>query len=66
MSKVAAQGGLEIVHLKVLLPTPNPVITEVGLVGVEIVPAPPIKVQSPEPAVGVLAAITALEVTQTV
>jgi hypothetical protein len=50
----------------VLFPIPNPVITEVGLVGVAIVPEPPINVQTPEPAVGVFAAITALELTQTV
>jgi len=41
-------------------------MTEVGLVGVEIVPLPPINVHTPVPAVGVLAAIVALELTQTV
>lgn len=66
LSKVAAHGAFEIVHLKVLLPTPKPVIVVTGLVGVVIVPEPPIKVQSPVPAVGVLAAIVALELTQTV
>lgn len=62
----AVHGGLVILHLKVLLPTPNPVITEVGLFGETIVPLPPINVQIPVPAVGVLAAIVALDVTQTV
>lgn len=49
-----------------LLPTPKPVIVVTGLLGVVIVPAPLIKVQSPVPAVGVLAVIVALELTQTV
>ncbi len=66
LSKVAVQGGLEMVHRKVLFPTPKPVMVVTGLVGVVIVPAPLTKVQSPEPAVGVLAAIVALELTQTV
>ncbi len=66
LSKVAVQGGFEIVHRKVLFPTPKPVMVVTGLLGVVIVPAPLIKVQSPEPAVGVLAAIVALELTQTV
>jgi hypothetical protein len=63
---VFAQGAFEVVHWKVLFPTPKPVIVVAGLVGVVIVPEPPIKVQSPEPAVVVLAAITAFELTQTV
>ncbi len=43
LSRRVAQGGLVIRHLKVLFPTPNPVITEVGLFGETIVPDPPIK-----------------------
>jgi hypothetical protein len=61
-----AQGAFEVVHLKVLFPTPNPVIVVAGFVGVVIVPDPPIKVQRPVPAVGVLAAIIAFELIQTV
>ena len=65
-SKELAQGGFEVVHLNVLFPTPNPVMVVFGKVGEVIVPLPPIKVHAPEPAVGVFAAITALELTQTV
>lgn len=66
LSNDATQGALEVVHRNVLLPTPKPVIVVAGLVGVVIVPDPPINVQSPAPAVGVFAAIVALELTQTV
>lgn len=65
-SNDAAQGGFEVVQRKVLFPTPNPVIVVAGLVGVVIVPDPPIKVQTPDPAVGVFAAIVAVELIQTV
>ena len=65
-SKEATQGAFEMVHLKVLFPTPNPVMLVFGELGETIVPLPPIKVQAPVPAVGVFAAITALELTQTV
>mgnify|MGYP001592676019 CR=1 FL=1 len=61
-----AQGAFEIVHLKTLLPTPNPVIVVAGLVGVVIVPLPESNVHAPVPAVGVFAAIVAPPVTQTV
>lgn len=66
LSQVCAQGGFVIRQRKVLFPTPNPVIREVGLFGETIVPLPPIKVHCPVPAVGVLAAIVAPELTQTV
>ena len=49
-----------------LFPTPSPVISEVGLLGETIVPDPPIKIHCPVPAVGVFAAIVAVELTQTV
>jgi hypothetical protein len=45
---------------------PNPVTVVAGFVGVAIVPEPPINVQFPEPAVGVLAAMVAVELTHTV
>lgn len=61
-----AQGGFEVVQRKTLFPTPKPVIVVAGFVGVVIVPDPLIKVHNPEPAVGVLAAIVAAELTHTV
>ena len=64
-SKVAVQGAFEIVHLKVFAPTPKPVIPEVGLLGVVIVPVPLINVQAPVPTVAVLPANVAV-VAQTV
>ena len=56
----AVHGAFEIVQRKVFAPTPRPVIPEVGLPGVVIVPAPLISVQVPVPAVGVLAASVAV------
>lgn len=66
LSCVAAQGAFVILHLNVLLPTPKPVMVVVGLLGDVIVPAPPMSVHKPVPAVGLLAAIVAVDVTQTV
>lgn len=66
LSCVKAQGGLLILQRKVFVPSANPVIVVVGLFGETIVPAPAITLQTPVPAVGVLAAIVADEVTQTV
>ena len=64
--KLPVQGVFAIVQRKVLFPTPNPVINELGLLGETIVPDPPISDHVPVPAVGVLAAIVALELMQTV
>lgn len=66
LSSDEAQGAFEIVQRKVLLPTPKPVIVVFGLLGETIVPDPPSNVHSPVPAVGVFAAITALDEMQTV
>ena len=52
-----AQGELEIVHAKTLVPTAKAVIPETGEVGEEIVPLPETKVHKPVPTVGVLPAI---------
>lgn len=65
-SNEGVHGGLEVVQRKVLFPTPKPVMVVTGLVGDVIVPDPPIKVQRPEPAVVVFAAIVAVELIQTV
>jgi len=54
------QLPLEIVHLKVFAPDPNPVRPEVGLDGDVIVPDPLINVHIPEPTVGVLPAKVAV------
>jgi hypothetical protein len=56
----AVQGALEIVHLKVLAPTPRAVSPEVGDEGVVIVPAPEINVHNPVPDVGVFPAKVAV------
>ena len=50
----AVHGAFAIVHLKVFAPTPRPVIPEVGLVGVVIVPVPLTNVHVPDPTVAVL------------
>ena len=64
-AKDAAQGGFEIVHLKVFAPTPKPVIVVLFNVGVVIVPLPPIKVHKPVPTTGAFPAIVAAELVQT-
>jgi hypothetical protein len=56
----AVQGALEIVHLKVLAPTPSAVSPEVGDEGVVIVPAPEINVHNPVPDAGVFPAKVAV------
>jgi hypothetical protein len=56
----AVQGALEIVHLKVLAPTPRAVSPEVGEEGVVIVPAPEINVHNPVPDAGVFPAKVAV------
>ena len=56
-SKLAVHGAFDIVHLKTFAPTPSPVIPEVGLLGVVIVPAPLTNVHAPVPTVGVFPAI---------
>jgi len=53
----ARQGGLEMVHAKIFMPKPKPVIVEFSWVGFEIVPLPETRVHKPVPTVGVLAAI---------
>jgi len=52
-----AQGELEIVHWKIFVPNPNPLIVVFGKVGEEIVPLPETKVHKPVPTIGVFAAI---------
>ena len=59
-SVLGVQGALEIVHLKVFAPTPNPVSPEVGEEGVVIVPEPAINVQVPVPTAGVFPANVAV------
>ena len=59
-SKDAVHGAFEIVHLKVFTPTPKPVIPEVGLPGVVIVPVPLTNVQVPVPTVAALPASVAV------
>ena len=59
-SILGAHGTLDIVHLNVFAPTPNPVIPEVGLPGVVIVPVPLTNVHTPVPTVGVLPASVAV------
>jgi hypothetical protein len=56
----SVQGGFDMVHLKTLAPFDNPVIPEVGLVGLVGVPLPLIKVHSPVPVVGDSASIVAV------
>jgi hypothetical protein len=53
------QGTLPIVHWKIFVPKPNPVIVVFGEVGLEIVPLPKTNVHKPVPTVGVLADIKA-------
>ena len=50
-------GALEIVHAKIFVPNPKPVIEVVGESELVIVPAPETKVQTPVPTVDVLAVI---------
>jgi hypothetical protein len=52
-----AQGALEMVHAKTLVPDPKPVILVVGESEFVIVPLPETKVQAPVPVVAVFAAI---------
>lgn len=59
-SKDAVHGGLEIVHLNVLAPTPRAVSPEVADPGVVIVPEPPTRVHVPVPVTGVFPARTAV------
>jgi hypothetical protein len=54
----AAQGELEMVHAKMFVPNPKPVIEVVGDNELVIVPDPETKVQTPVPTVAVLAAIS--------
>ena len=54
------------VHTKVLVPTLNPVIPEVGEVGVVSVAEPTTTVHKPVPTVGVFPASVAIVVVQTV
>ena len=54
------QGGLSIVHWKVLEPIARPVTPDVGEDGVVTVPVPLIKVHVPVPVVGVFAASVAV------
>jgi len=61
----AAHTPLIILHLKMFVPTPNPVIVVLGEVGDVIVPDPETKIQLPVPTVGVFAFIVAV-VAQTV
>ena len=51
----ARHGALEIVHSKIFVPKPKPVIVVFGEVGLVIVPLPETKVHNPVPTVGVLA-----------
>jgi len=53
------QGLLEMVQAKTLVPMPNPVIDVVGESELVMVPLPEIKVHTPEPTAGTLAAIVA-------
>ena len=59
-SKDAVHGAFDIVHLKVFTPTPSPVIPDVGLPGVVMVPVPLISVHVPVPIVAVLPASVAV------
>jgi hypothetical protein len=55
-----AHGELEIVHINTFVPTPNPVIPDVGDEGDVIVPVPLISVQRPAPIVGMFPANVAV------
>lgn len=59
-------GKLIILHLKTLAPIPKPVIVVVGDNEFVMVPAPEIKIHEPVPITGLLAAIVAVAVVQTV
>lgn len=61
-----AQGGFEIVQLKIFTPTPRPVIVVEADKEFVIVPEPEINVHTPVPTKGLLAAIVAPPETQTV
>ena len=52
-----AQGELEMVHAKTLVPKPNPVILVVGESEFVIVPLPEINVQTPVPTIAAFAFI---------
>ena len=52
-----AQGEFEMVHAKIFVPKPNPLIVVFGKVGFTIVPLPETNVQTPVPTVAVFAAI---------
>ena len=56
----ATQVPLDTVHTKAFVPVPKLVIWETGLVEDIIVPLPDNKVQTPEPTVGLIAAIVAV------
>lgn len=61
------QGGFEIVHWKIFVPNPSPVIVVFGWFELVIVPVPDINVHTPVPTVGVLAVIAVeFEVMQSV
>ena len=53
-----AHGGFEIVHAKTLFPKPNPFMFVIGERELVIDPVPETKVQTPVPAIAVLAFIT--------
>jgi hypothetical protein len=53
----AEHGASEIVHLKIFVPNPKPVMLVVGESEFVIVPLPETKVQAPVPTTGVLAFI---------
>ena len=60
VSEDDAQGELEIVHLKLLAPTPKAVNPEVAEAGVVMVPVPEINVHKPVPTTGILPARVAV------
>ncbi len=61
------QGGFEMDQVKTLVPAVNPVICDVGEVGVVIAPLPETKTQRPVPLTGALAVMVAVPgVAQTV
>jgi hypothetical protein len=64
--KEFAQGGFEIVHLKTLFPTPNPVMLVEGDKEFVIIPAPEIRVHAPVPDAATFAPMVAPDVIQTV
>ena len=58
VAEEARHGALEIVHAKIFVPKPKPVIELTGESELVIVPLPEIKVQTPVPTVTVFAVIT--------